>query len=55
MAEMKLDVASIITALLHDTVEDTEVTLNDIEKEFGSEIRRLVDGVTKTYQNRIST
>jgi GTP diphosphokinase / guanosine-3',5'-bis(diphosphate) 3'-diphosphatase len=47
MAEMKLDTASIITALLHDTVEDTDVTLEDIEKEFGSEVAKLVDGVTK--------
>lgn len=47
LTEMKLDVASICTALLHDTVEDTEATLDSIEKNFGSEIARLVDGVTK--------
>ena len=47
MADMKLDVASVITALLHDTVEDTDITLDDIEKEFGSEVAKLVDGVTK--------
>lgn len=47
LADMKLDLASIITALLHDTVEDTDVTLEDIENEFGKEIRILVDGVTK--------
>lgn len=45
--EMKLDKASIITALLHDTVEDTELTLEDIEKNFGAEVAKLVDGVTK--------
>lgn len=44
---MKLDKASIITALLHDTVEDTYLTLEDIEKNFGSEVAKLVDGVTK--------
>ncbi|MCH2546628.1 MAG: bifunctional (p)ppGpp synthetase/guanosine-3',5'-bis(diphosphate) 3'-pyrophosphohydrolase [Alphaproteobacteria bacterium] len=44
---LKLDTASIITALLHDTVEDTDATLEEIEKLFGSEIRNLVDGVTK--------
>ncbi len=44
---MKLDKASIITALLHDTVEDTELTLDEIEKNFGSEVSKLVDGVTK--------
>ena len=43
----KLDTASIITAILHDTVEDTSVTLDDVEKLFGKEVRTLVDGVTK--------
>ena len=47
LAQMKLDTASIVTGLLHDTVEDTLVTLDDIERSFGSEIARLVDGVTK--------
>jgi guanosine-3',5'-bis(diphosphate) 3'-pyrophosphohydrolase len=47
LAQMKLDHASIITGLLHDTVEDTVATLDDIERLFGPEIGRLVDGVTK--------
>src|SRR5215469_4919434 len=47
LSSMKLDGASIITGLLHDTVEDTLATLDDIEKLFGPEIARLVDGVTK--------
>ena len=47
LTKMKLDGASIITALLHDTVEDTEATLVQIEQLFGKEIARLVDGVTK--------
>jgi len=47
LAQMKLDGASIITGLLHDTVEDTVATLDDIERLFGPEIGRLVDGVTK--------
>jgi GTP pyrophosphokinase len=47
LTKMKLDGASIITALLHDTVEDTEATLEQIEHLFGKEIARLVDGVTK--------
>ncbi|MCH9053542.1 MAG: bifunctional (p)ppGpp synthetase/guanosine-3',5'-bis(diphosphate) 3'-pyrophosphohydrolase [Proteobacteria bacterium] len=47
LTNMKLDSASIITALLHDTVEDTLATLDEIEKLFGQEIARLVDGVTK--------
>src|SRR5579864_3510576 len=47
LSGMKLDCASIITGLLHDTVEDTLATLADIERLFGSDIARLVDGVTK--------
>jgi GTP diphosphokinase / guanosine-3',5'-bis(diphosphate) 3'-diphosphatase len=47
LAQMKLDTASIVTGLLHDTVEDTVATLDDIERLFGPEIGRLVDGVTK--------
>jgi len=47
LTQMKLDAASIVTGLLHDTVEDTNATLEDIERLFGSEIARLVDGVTK--------
>ena len=47
LSRMKLDTASIITGLLHDTVEDTVATLKDIKEMFGEEIARLVDGVTK--------
>src|SRR5271170_3148770 len=47
LAAMKLDTASIVTGLLHATVEDTVATLDDIERLFGPEIARLVDGVTK--------
>src|SRR5438445_9527444 len=47
LAQMKLDTASIVTGLLHDTVEDTVATLDDIDRVFGPEITRLVDGVTK--------
>jgi len=47
LARMKLDSASIVTGLLHDTVEDTDATLEQIEHLFGKEIARLVDGVTK--------
>jgi guanosine-3',5'-bis(diphosphate) 3'-pyrophosphohydrolase len=47
LAQMKLDTASIVTGLLHDTVEDTVATLDDIERVFGPETARLVDGVTK--------
>jgi len=47
LAGMRLDGDSIVTALLHDTVEDTDATLEEIEKLFGPKIARLVDGVTK--------
>ncbi|MBU6157668.1 MAG: RelA/SpoT family protein [Bacteroidetes bacterium] len=45
--EIGLGVRSTICALLHDTVEDTDVTLDDLEHEFGSEIARIIDGLTK--------
>jgi GTP pyrophosphokinase len=45
--EIGLGVRSTICALLHDTVEDTDVTLEDVEREFGSEIARIIDGLTK--------
>lgn len=47
LTELKLDSHSIVTALLHDTVEDTFTTFEEIEKLFGSEIAQLVSGVTK--------
>ncbi|EFA90474.1 RelA/SpoT family protein [Peptoniphilus lacrimalis] len=47
LADMNMDSATIIAGLLHDTIEDTSVTYEDIEKKFGKEIAELVDGVTK--------
>jgi GTP diphosphokinase / guanosine-3',5'-bis(diphosphate) 3'-diphosphatase len=47
IAEFKLDLPSIITGLLHDVVEDTHASLAEVQNEFGSEVSRLVDGVTK--------
>ncbi|MEM9249610.1 MAG: bifunctional (p)ppGpp synthetase/guanosine-3',5'-bis(diphosphate) 3'-pyrophosphohydrolase [Pseudomonadota bacterium] len=47
LAQMRLDDDTIITALLHDTVEDTRARYSDIAEQFGDEIARLVDGVTK--------
>lgn len=47
LADLKADPASVVTALLHDVVEDTDVTVEDIAARFGDEIARLVDGVTK--------
>src|ERR1044071_9903811 len=45
--EIGLGVRSTICSLLHDTVEDTDLSLEDVEKEFGNEIARIVDGLTK--------
>ncbi len=47
LAELEMDMDTILAGLLHDVVEDTDTTLLDIEKEFGGEIAKLVDGVTK--------
>ncbi|MCW1431255.1 RelA/SpoT family protein [Novosphingobium sp. JCM 18896] len=47
MTELKLDQETIVTALLHDTVEDTLATIDEVEKFFGPDVARLVDGVTK--------
>ena len=47
---LKLDCDTIVTALLHDTVEDTLASLDEIENHFGSPVARLVDGVTKLSQ-----
>lgn len=47
LAELKMDTSTIITALLHDTMEDCAVTFQEIEEKFGYDIAKLVDGVTK--------
>jgi guanosine-3',5'-bis(diphosphate) 3'-pyrophosphohydrolase len=47
ITELRLDTASVCAGLLHDVVEDTLLSLNEVEKEFGGEIASLVDGVTK--------
>lgn len=47
LTDMKLDPATIVTALLHDTIEDTEATHTEVSELFGDEILQLVDGVTK--------
>ncbi len=50
LAELELDKETIAAGILHDVVEDTEVTLDEIKAEFGDEIALLVDGVTKITQ-----
>ncbi|MBF8303473.1 MAG: (p)ppGpp synthetase SpoT/RelA, partial [Candidatus Dadabacteria bacterium] len=47
LADLRLDLSSVVTGLLHDTVEDTLATLDEIEALFGKEVALLVDGVTK--------
>jgi guanosine-3',5'-bis(diphosphate) 3'-pyrophosphohydrolase len=47
LADLRLDTTSLVAALLHDTVEDTDVSLQQLEEEFGAEVTRIVDGLTK--------
>ncbi|MDJ0767394.1 MAG: bifunctional (p)ppGpp synthetase/guanosine-3',5'-bis(diphosphate) 3'-pyrophosphohydrolase [Ilumatobacter sp.] len=47
VADIGLDETSVAAALLHDAVEDTEITLTDVEEGFGNEVKDIVDGVTK--------
>jgi guanosine-3',5'-bis(diphosphate) 3'-pyrophosphohydrolase len=55
LAEQKLDDATIITALLHDTIEDTGSTYKEISAQFGSDVAELVDGVTKLTNLQLSS
>ncbi len=47
LADLQLDSATVACGLLHDVVEDTDITVADIEREFGEEVARIVDGLTK--------
>ncbi len=47
LTDLRMDVETLIAALLHDTVEDTQVTAEQLEEEFGAQVRQLVEGVTK--------
>src|SRR5258708_26662828 len=53
LASWKMDSTTIIAGFLHDTIEDTEVTSSDIIKNFGIEVERLVEGVTKVTKLRL--
>ena len=55
LADFNMDIATIAAGLLHDVVEDTDVTYEDIVKEFGEEIANLVDGVTKLKKIKYRT
>lgn len=47
LAQLRLDTATIVAALIHDTIEDTPITLRDVEQQFGKNVAAIVDGVTK--------
>ena len=47
LADLQLDTTTVVSGLLHDIVEDTDITVQDVEREFGSEIAQIVDGLTK--------
>ena len=55
LTEQRLDDATIITALLHDTIEDTKATYSDVAEKFGHEVAELVDGVTKLTNLQLSS
>jgi guanosine-3',5'-bis(diphosphate) 3'-pyrophosphohydrolase len=55
LADLGLDTTTLQAALLHDTVEDTDVTLEDLEAEFGAEVARIVDGLTKLESIKFRT
>jgi len=55
LADLELDIVSIVASLLHDVVEDTGISSEEIEKEFGSEVAHIVDGVTKLTRMQFKT
>lgn len=55
LADMKMDIATVASGLLHDTVEDTYATLDEIQQTFGPEIAALVDGLTKISKITLAT
>ncbi len=56
LADLNLDTTTLVASLLHDVVEDTDVSLEHVERDFGSEVARIVDGLTKldaiTFKSR---
>ena len=55
LAEFHLDAETIVTAILHDVVEDCNVSIDEIKSKFGTKIAELVDGVTKLSQIEIQS
>ena len=47
LSNLSMDIETIVSAILHDLIEDTEITYKDLKKEFGKEVADIVDGVTK--------
>jgi (p)ppGpp synthase/HD superfamily hydrolase len=52
LTDLHLDDETIVTAILHDTIEDTVATPEEVEKLFGKNVARLVDGVTEAFEDR---
>ena len=55
VADIGLDEVSVAAALLHDAVEDTEITVDDVERDFGADVAAIVDGVTKLERIRFDS
>jgi GTP diphosphokinase / guanosine-3',5'-bis(diphosphate) 3'-diphosphatase len=55
VAKLKLDMSSVIAAMLHDVVEDTDATIENLEAEFGKDVAELVDGITKLSKIKFSS
>ena len=55
LTEMRLDDSTLVTALLHDTIEDTRSTFDEVQAQFGTEVAELVDGVTKLTNLQLSS
>ena len=55
LAEMRLDYETLMAALLHDVIEDTEVTKDDLDSRFGATVAELVDGVSKLDKLKFAT
>ncbi|MRR37223.1 bifunctional (p)ppGpp synthetase/guanosine-3',5'-bis(diphosphate) 3'-pyrophosphohydrolase, partial [bacterium] len=55
LADLRLDVPTVVTGLLHDTIEDTLTTREELEGMFGAEVANLVDGVTKISKIHFKT
>ena len=55
LADLKLDIVSVACGLLHDVVEDTKVTNEDLERRFGRDVSRVIDGLTKLSRVEFSS